>query len=576
MLDARLHRVALLVLLLPAVVFAAFSLRPGPRERTGALAPDAFDVAAATSDFKVLASIPEHSPGSRGDSQAAQFVAARLAQAGFRVTQQRVWAQTASGREQTTLVRATRSGFSARKVVLAADRAVPKGSEDQLTGTAALLETARVLGGRTLSHTVEVVSTGAGPGGGLAGLSVPQSEQVATLVLGDLSGTRLSRPFVTPWGEGRGLAAPLALERSVAGAVREETGMDPGASSPIIRIARLMLPLTAGDQGRLVADGTASVQLSSSGERSSSDRAIEPTLLDSFGRSVLRTAGILDGAPTDWPGPADAQIPIRDRVLPDWASRLLGAAGILTVLVVGVDGLARARRRGVAVVRPALWVLSAWPAFLLAWLTVLVGGALGALGDLPAATSPAGVVPIRWAVPLAIAVVFSLSWALIRRPAALALSQDGDPGPGVASAMALLGAGVAAVIWIGNPMTALLIVPFINVAPWLCDPDRVPSRRARGVLLALISLPLALVAALLAILLGAGPAEFAWLLTLALADGTVGAIGGLVMALGLAVGVSALILAFRKSDDSAPVLTTRGPISYAGPGSLGGTDSALG
>ena len=574
-LDARLHRAALLVLVVPAIIFAAFSLRPGPQLRTGALAPDAFDVTAALADLKSLSAIPDHRPGSPGDFRSAQFVASRLTQAGFRVSQRRYGAQTTNGHQQVTTIVATRTGFSPRKVVLAADRAGDLRTDAGLSATATLLETARVLGGRTLAHTVEIVSTGAGPGGGLTGYESLDATQVATLILGDVGGGPLARPFVTPWGEGRGVAAPLALERSVAGAVKEETGLSPGGSGSITRISRLMLPLTAGGQGEIVANGLPAVQLSSRGEQRVPNAPVDSGLLDSFGRAALRTAGILDGAPADWPGRSNAEIPIRDRVLPDWASRLLGAAGILLALAVGVDGMARARRRGIAVVRPALWVLSAWPAFLLAWLVILFGGAVGLLGDLPASTAPVGVVSIRWAVPVLVAIALVIGWVFIRRRLAVSLSQAGDPGPGVASAVALLGASVAALVWIGNPLTAILIVPFINIAPWLCDSDRLPRRRARAVLFGATVLPLLCVAPVLAVALGAGPVQFSWMLMLALADGTVGVIGGLVMALGLAIGASVFVLVMRKSEDSGSVLTTRGPVTYAGPGSLGGTESAF-
>jgi hypothetical protein len=82
----------------------------------------------------------------------------------------------------------------------------------------------------------------------------------------------------------------------------------------------------------------------------------------------------------------------------------------------------------------------------------------------------------------------------------------------------------------------------------------------------------------LALALGLGPVDMAWASVLAAAGGH-----GLWTALGLAVLLAALagllrvLLARRRiarEEPDTPV-KTRGPLSYAGPGSLGGTESAL-
>ena len=575
MLDARLHRAALIVLLIPALIVAAFSLRPPDEARTSSLAPDAFDLAAARADLRTLAAIPNRDPGSSGDRAAAQFVAGRLRAAGFRVAVRTAEAQTVAGRRLTTTVVATRTGFSQRAVVLAADRSSPGTGEAGLTGTAALLEAARVLGGRTLLNAVEVVSTGAGPGGALAGFDPGSTPVIAALVLGDLGSGPLKTPFVIPWAEVRGTAAPLAYERSVAAAVRSETGLNPNQPNSFERLARLMLPLTTTDQGQLVAGGFPAVTLSSVAEHGTPVAGADLRRLASFGRAALRVAGILDGAPAAWPGRNSAAIPVRDRILPEWALRLMGAAGITAALVAGIDGLARARRRGVAVIRPGLWLIAGWPPFLFGWLVLLLAAAVGLLGNLPESTPPVGTVKLVWPALIGLFLIVGGLWFGLRRPFARPFSEAGDPGPGVASALMLLGTAATLLVWAFNPLTAILLVPFINVAPWLCDPQRGPRRRAAVLLLCLSLLPLAVAVIALGFALGGGPLQLVWLLMLAFASGSVGTVGGLVVTFMLALVFGVLVLVLRPRVWSGPEVTTRGPITYAGPGSLGGTKSAI-
>jgi hypothetical protein len=67
---------------------------------------------------------------------------------------------------------------------------------------------------------------------------------------------------------------------------------------------------------------------------------------------------------------------------------------------------------------------------------------------------------------------------------------------------------------------------------------------------------------------------------LLLAGGTAGVLGALVWCALLACGVGALLVAVCKRRIEPPEepqgsVTIRGPLTYAGPGSLGGTESAI-
>jgi hypothetical protein len=80
--------------------------------------------------------------------------------------------------------------------------------------------------------------------------------------------------------------------------------------------------------------------------------------------------------------------------------------------------------------------------------------------------------------------------------------------------------------------------------------------------------------------LGLDPLELAWLVVILLSGGYAGPLGVVAWSLVLACGLLAANVALHTprsasgGEDGAEV-TTRGPLGYAGPGSLGGTESAL-
>jgi hypothetical protein len=101
-------------------------------------------------------------------------------------------------------------------------------------------------------------------------------------------------------------------------------------------------------------------------------------------------------------------------------------------------------------------------------------------------------------------------------------------------------------------------------------------------LVALALVPLALLVAFYARELGVGPGGIAWDAVLVLAGGHVGLAAAVLWSVAFGCVVAATLVALMTPappdgsgiDDGTPV-TIRGPLSYAGPGSLGGTKSAL-
>ena len=103
-------------------------------------------------------------------------------------------------------------------------------------------------------------------------------------------------------------------------------------------------------------------------------------------------------------------------------------------------------------------------------------------------------------------------------------------------------------------------------------------RPLRLVLVALGFLPLAVVAIALVRALDLGLVDAAWELLLLVAGGHMSPLSVLLWSLVGGCATAALLIAARcreRADDDELAITVRGPASYAGPGSLGGTESAL-
>jgi hypothetical protein len=134
-----------------------------------------------------------------------------------------------------------------------------------------------------------------------------------------------------------------------------------------------------------------------------------------------------------------------------------------------------------------------------------------------------------------------------------------------------------------NPVAALLLAPAGHAWLLLVSANTRPRRAGGLALVAVGLLPLLALIAFYARELGLGPPRLAWAAVLLLAGGHVGVLGALAwsIALGCAVAAASIALsalppvARRDGDEEPTRITIRGPLSYAGPGSLGGTESAL-
>jgi len=183
---------------------------------------------------------------------------------------------------------------------------------------------------------------------------------------------------------------------------------------------------------------------------------------------------------------------------------------------------------------------------------------------------------------LAVGLVLALAWLLwpaLMRRLGLAVRPSSDTA-GLAMLLVLL--AVTVLVWAINPFTALLLLPATHLWLLVVSPELRPRPPAALLLVALGLLPLMLFVSFYAHQLGFGPGGLAWTAVLLFASGSVG-LGAAVLwsiAAGCAVACAmvALVPSARpaSSRPGAPSeVTIRGPLSYAGPGSLGGTESAL-
>jgi hypothetical protein len=584
-LDPRIYRTGFLPILF-ALVLVGFSLREPPRPLTASLAPDAFDGAAAFRQLDQLASeAPLRRPGSGGDGLVAQRVEQTLRANGFRVGVRRFSAQTVDGERELQTVVGERAGFSNRRIVVIAHRdALGRGARAELSGTAALLELARVLGGRTLKRTLVLASTSGGSAG--VGAAERLAQELGggegpvdgVLVLGDMAGTRTDRPLVVPWSPSTALA-PLELRRTVETALMAEARLRPGSPRPGVQLARLAFPLTLGEQGPFDAHGLGAVLLSASGERvPAADAPVSAARLTAFGRAALRSIGALDGG-GDLPGSAP-YLTLERKVLPAWSVRLLAIALLLPVLLAAVDAFARVRRRRERVGMWLRWVALAALPFLLAALFAIALFRTGLVDAAPGAPI-AGAANAPSAAALAsVVVVGLLAWVGARRWLLQPLGIEGEPADGgAATAIVVVLCAAALIVWIANPYTSLLLIPALHLWLLAMAPETHLRRPAALALWGLGLLPPLLVAYAYARQFGLDPFELAWMLELLVAGGAVSLPAVLVWSVVLGCDASALVVVLRTTGgghpDAATPITVRGPKTYAGPGSLGGTESAL-
>jgi hypothetical protein len=593
LIEARVYRAAFIPALL-ALVLAMFSFqsRPGPLPQ-GLAADILFDGReAARLAARIATQQPDRRAGEPGDAATANLVVRQLQARGFQPDQIERQRFTHAGRRLQNVI-GRRAGASRRQIVIVAARdagAVPDGP-GSASDTAALLELARVFQGRPSRKTLVLASVD-GSNLGEIGTERLLSELGsrgfvdAVLVMSSL-GSDASEPSVEAWSNDSRRAG-IGLQRTVADSIRQELDEVADGTETLGQLARLAFPIGIGSQGVLLADDYEAVRISGSGELPPGGdgpvEAIDEDRLGALGRATLRTVTALDRGRRPEHGPESYLLAV-SQVLPGWVISLLAGTLLLPVVVTSVDAFARARRRRIEVLPWLRWI-GAWVAPFLAGLAVAELLALtGATPAPPPAPVPPSQLPldgpalaVLGGVVAAMALALLLARWLAARPDERLRRPDGA-GAAVALALAISVGSLA--LWLLNPYAGLLAVPAAHLWMLAVLGRPVPSRRARFALLAGGVLAPLFVTVYYLFALSLDPLHGAWYLLMLVTGHSVGLATSLAGCLLLASACATAELAWRVPAEREPAPGATGPSvygpgAYAGPGSLGGTRSALG
>lgn len=585
MIEPRIYRAAFLPALF-AIVLAMFSLESRPRPLAQALAADVvFEGAqAAATTRAVIATARDRRVGTPGDRAAGRLVARRLRARGFSVESDRFEHEG----EQLLNVVGRRAGQTRRQLVVLAARdatGVPDAA-GSAADTAALLEIARVFAGRPSEKTLVLASVDGSALGEVGTLRL--AEKLAdpalvdgVVVLSDL-GSGAGRPVVGTWSNDSS-SAGIGLQRTVSESLRQELGAvapRPGAAG---QVARLAFPLGVGGQGPLLAAGFDAVRITGDPELAGDAAAeeLDEGRLEALGRAGLRSVAALDRGPRPEHGPP-TYVSVVSQVMPGWVLSVVALALILPALVASIDAFARARRRREPVYAWLLWVAAAVGPFAAGFVLIQLLALSGAVPDPPAPVAPDRF-PLGTARGAALGLVIvaiGLAWlglrALVRR-ARPGVAETTAPGAGVALSLVLSLAVLA--LWALNPYAALILTPALHLWLLVALVELPLGRRWRVALVLLGLVPPALVGLYDLIALSEGPLGGAWYLLLLVAGGHIGLAHALLACVLAGVLGSVLSIAVSPRSPDSPGAggerSVRGPASYAGPGSLGGTSSAL-
>jgi hypothetical protein len=582
--EPRIYRAAFVPALI-ALVLAMFSLEHRPRPLPQGLAADVlFDGRQAAGTARTVAErFPHRRAGSTGDSGAADFVARSFAFRGFHVQRDRFQAH---GKDLVNVI-GRRAGRSGEQIVVAASRDA-LGSPDlagSAADTAALVELARVFEGRPSQRTLVLASLDGsrlGQAGAqqLATRLGDQPHVAAVLVMSDL-GARSGHSPIVAWSDDSSRVG-IGLERTAAESVRRELSAHVGGTSPAGQLSRLAFPLGIGEQGVLLDRGFDSLRISGSGELPLQDAGarLDQDRLGGLGRATLRTVSAIDQSGPPDHGPS-SYVTVVSQVLPGWVLSLLALTLLLPAVVGSVDAFARARRRRQPV---APWMRSIGvsagalvAAFILAKLLSL----LNATPDPPGAPVAPGELPLDGPALLVMLILAGVVVAgLIAGRSYFGTGSLGlDPNtPSAGCAGPLVLSVAVLLLWLFNPYAALLMVPAVHLWSLAVLLDPVPPRRARAAALVGGLLPVLAVALHYMVSLSMDPIHGLWYLLLLALGGTPGLPTVLIGIAVTAALVSIGRIALRRDEpESEPPdrPSLRAVPTYAGPGSLGGTESAL-
>lgn len=590
MFDLRLYRTSLLIVVL-AVMATAFSLESRPGPITTQIAPDAFNTLEATQTLGQLSErFPSRRPGSIGDDSLGREVQSRFASINKgakngATASIRFSGETIDGKRDLTNVSLTRPGQPGAPIVIVAHRdAAGSPAIAELSGTAVMIELARVTSRANFRRTLIFVSTSGGSGG-LAGAShlarqLTKDPPLAVIVIGDVANRKLRKPSVVAWSNGKG-QAPLKLQRSMAAAVRVETSREPGGSRAAKQWGRMAFPLTTGEQGAFNREGIPSVLLQVSGERGPGAKdPVSEDRLEDYGRSALRMIYALNETDQSFGGPQAVLVAHR-KVIPYWSIQLLVGALLLVPLIVCVDGYARIRRRQERVARWSIWTLSWALPFILASVFVLMLHLIGVISVAPPAPVSGQALKVdTWTTIgiVSIFVLFALTLIYVRpivlRGLAPDTIQQRPSTEGAAMGVMLVMCMCSLAAWAINAYAAALLIPAVHLWLVALSPQMRLRRRVAVPLVLLTFAPFAVLALLDASSFGWSFSQLLWSIVMLIAGGHASVPIWVLSSLILGCLMSALVVSARlEREPVAPLrrLGLRGPGSYFSSGPTDGS-----
>lgn len=589
MIEPRIYRAAFVPALL-AIVVVMFSLESRPPPLAQGLAADVvFDGdQAATTMRTIIGEAEDRRAGTPGDRAVAELVRRRFENRGFAVDG--LDGFRGGGKDLVNVV-GRRAGESRSQIVVVAARDAPgvPDAAGTAASTAVLMEVARVFEGRPSRKTLVLASVDGSTLGELGTKRLAGELDTVDLVDGVIVisglGSGGDPVAIVPWSNDT-TRAGIGLQRTLAESLREEQGEGGAPSSSAGQLARLAFPIGIGPQGVLLDRGYDAVRLAGDGELgddgTSTIEAVDVQSLERSGRALLRTLTALDQGPRPDHGPA-TYVTAVSQVMPGWVLGVLSLALILPALVAGIDAFARARRRREPVLAWLGWIAAGAAPFAVGLGMAHLLALLGTTPELPGAPVSPGLYPFDGpavAVLAVLTLVVAGSWRVLRRLVTRtnpALGDAAAPGAGVACAL-VLGLMLLA-LWVVNPFSALILAPALHL--WLLcvliDPPP-PARVRIAMVLGGLLLPAMLALYDLSVL-DLDPLAGAWYLFLLVVGGhvsTASALVGCVLA-GVLGSLVSIVRVRRRPAPGTPAgrPSVRGPASYAGPGSLGGTKSAL-
>src|SRR6187551_3455992 len=380
--NSRMYRGTWLLVGIPLLI-AAFSVaHPAPLQEPS-LPPD-FDGPAATQAAQDFADqFPNRAPGSETASEAAASIAERLSQYGLQTETDRFHAKIPGrGSVQLENVLAVRQGRSSDVIVVVAHRdnsGEGKGANDNASGTAALLQLARIYAAPQTpprppppSHTILFLSSDGGAFGGLGAAHFAAQSRYRDRVLAviNLDAIAGDGPPHLVFGSDRPRQPAAKLVRTASQRIVEQARVVPTSSSPLAQLVDLAFPFSLYEQAPFVDRGVAAITLTSAGNRpppAFGDDDLNRRRLAQIGRAAQALLQSLDEGVEGQAEGTASYVYLGSRIVRGWAIVLVLCAALLPCLAVIVDLFARLRRRHIPLLpalrsyrsRLAFWIFAA-------------------------------------------------------------------------------------------------------------------------------------------------------------------------------------------------------------------------